>query len=158
LTDVLYTYLQVDPFGYRDELDRGFAHLDSQITQDPEGPRFILNYRRIEYLFAIEEWDSAFALANGSLALADRCLDPDTGTWHGAWALFILCEICNSLGRMEDLAGYAEDLAERSTKNSGLDRTRASALLWKAVVQRSRGDSRSASRSFHEGLNHLKNL
>jgi hypothetical protein len=158
LTSVLYTYLQVDPIGYRDELESGFAHLDGQITRGPRVERFVLDYRRTEYLRETERWDEAFDLALESLALADRSGNPDIQIWHGAWSLFILCQICDALGRLDQLAGHAEDMAERSRKKSHLIRTRASALLWIAVARRATGDERTASRSFHIGLQHLKNL
>ena len=62
LTNVLYTYLQVDPVGYKDELERGFAQLDGQIARGPTAYRFVLDYRRMEYLCETERWEEALEL------------------------------------------------------------------------------------------------
>ncbi len=59
-TQVLYTYLQVDPVGYRDELERGFAYLDEQIEPGPVTDRFVLDYRWMEYQSQTERWDEAY--------------------------------------------------------------------------------------------------
>lgn len=158
LTNILYTYLEVDPVGYRDELEKGFAHLDGQIGRGPVADRFVLDYRRTEYLGAVERWDEAFELAHRSLALADRSGEPNAQTWHGAWALFLLCRICAALGHMDQVADHAEDMAERSEKSVELMRTRAGAWAWRAVAQRAAGEERAASRSFHRGMHCLKNL
>lgn len=158
LINVLYVYLQVDPLGYRNELERGFAELDGLIGPGPTVNRFVLDYRRTEYLCDTERWDEARNLAHQSLAMADRSGDPDLQIWHGAWALFLLCEICHALGRLDEVAAHAADMEERSAKRGHLMRTRASALLWLAVTQRSKGDERAASRSFHRGMRYLKDL
>jgi hypothetical protein len=158
LTTVLYTYLQVDPVGYGDELERGFAQLDREIGRGPTVNRFVLDYRRTEYLGQTERWEEALDLAHQSLALADQSGDHDVQVWHGAWALFLLCEICHALGRLDEVAGHAADMEGRSAKKEHLLRTRASARLWLAVTQRARGDERAASRSFHRGMHWLKGL
>jgi hypothetical protein len=158
LTSVLYTYLQVDPLGYRDELERGFVHLDGQISRGPVSERFVLNYRWTEYLCETERWDEAYDRAHRALALADRSEKSGTRLWHGSWALFLLCEICNALGRVDQLAGHAEDMAERSEKHPDLRRTAASACIWRAVTQRAAGEEQAASRSFRKGMHYLKNL
>ena len=158
LTNVLYTYLEVDPVGYRDDLERGFAHLDGQIARGAVVERFVLDYRWTEYLNATERWEEAFERSHQSLALADRSSDPDKKIWHGAWALFLLCKICNALGRLDQLAAHAQDMAERSETKTHLMRTRAGGRIWLAVARRATGDERAASRSFHQGMHHLKNL
>ncbi len=158
LTNVLYTYMQVDPLGYRNELERGFAQLDGLIGAGPTVYRFVLDYRRTEYLGETERWEEARDLAHQSLALADRSAQPDLQIWHGAWALFLLCESCHALGRWDEVAAHAADMEERSMKKIHLMRTRASALIWLAVTQRRKGDERAASRSFHRGMHCLKDL
>jgi hypothetical protein len=150
--------LQVDPVGYRDELERGFGQLDELIGRGPVVNRFVLDYRRTEYLCETERWDEALDLAHQSLALADRSGDSNNRFWHGAWALFLLCEICHALGRLDEVAGHAADMEERSQKTNHLMRTRASAWIWHAVTQRAKGDERGASRSFHRGMHYLRGL
>ena len=158
LTNVLYTYLQVDPIGYRDELERGFAYLDSQISQEPVSNRFVLNYRRIEYLAETERWNDAYELAHRSLDLSDRSNNRNISSWHGAWSTYILCRICYARGRLDEVADHAEDMATRSEKRDNFNRTLSSAWMWRAVTQRAWGDEQSASRSFHRGLRILKHL
>jgi hypothetical protein len=158
LISVLYTYLQIDPIGYRDELERGFAYLDNQISRGPVTERFVLDFRRAEYLSETERWQEAFEQAHRSLALADRSGDFTLRNWHGAWSLFQLCEICHALGRLDDLAAHAQDMADRSEWSDECVRTKASACFWLAVAQRARGDQRAASRSFRRGTHYLKNL
>lgn len=158
LTGVLYTYLQIDPVGFREELERGFAHLDGQVARGPNVERFVLDYRRTEYLSATERWEEALELAHQSLALADQSGNWDFQMWHGAWSLFLLCNICYALGRLDQVAGHAEDLEERSEEKTNLMRTRASAQLWLAVTRRASGDGRGASRAFHRGMSVLNRL
>src|SRR5262249_31616349 len=59
-------------------------------------------------------------------------------------------------GRLDEVAGHAADMEERSEKKIHLKRTRASARIWLAITQRAKGDERAASRSFHRGMHHLK--
>ena len=152
---VLYTYLQVDPVGHREELERGFAHLDQQITRDPVSDRFVFSYRLTEYLCETHRWHEANAQAQRYLALVDR---GGIIVWWQCWGLFLLCRITNALGLHEELAGYAEEMADQSTQESQLTRTRASGLIWLAVAQRCHGNERSASRCFHQGMHYLKDL
>jgi hypothetical protein len=158
LTNVLYTYLQVDPIGYRDELERGFAYQDGQISKSPVVERFVLDYRWTEYFRETDRWEEAFDRAHQSLAMADQSGDESKRNWHGTWSLFILCEICDALGRLEQLAAHAQDMAERSESRSSLRRTRAAAYIWLAVVQRARGDEKAGSRAFHRGMRQLKDV
>lgn len=158
LTDVLYTYVEVDPIGFRDELERGFEYLDVQIARGPVSARFVLDYRRIEYFARAERWNDAYELAHRSLAMADGSGKLNVQTWHGTWRLFILCEICYALGLLNEVADHAEEMATRSEKRDDLKRTLAAAGIWRAVTQRARGEEQHASRSFHRGLRHLKIL
>src|SRR3954452_458286 len=59
---------------------------------------------------------------------------------NGRAALFLLCEICHALGRLDEVAGHAADMEERSAKKNDLMRTRASARIWLAVARRAKGD------------------
>jgi hypothetical protein len=158
LIDVLYCYFQIDPFGYRDELERGFTHLDAQVDKGATSDRFVLDFRRAEYLNETERWSEAHDLSLQSLARADASGDPSHPIWHGAWALFLLCPACHALGRMDQLAGHAEDMIGRSKEYAQLDRTRASGWLWLAVTQRAKGDERASARSFHQGMRHLNGV
>jgi hypothetical protein len=158
LIDALYCHLHIDPVGYKDELERGFAHLDGQVSKEPISDRFVLDYRRTEYLCEAERWQEAHDLAQESLARVERCAEAGTRTWHGAWCLFLLCEICHALGELDQVAGYAEDLAERSEKYPQLRRTQAAAFLWLAVTRRANGDERNAARSFQRGMTYLEGL
>jgi hypothetical protein len=158
LTNVLYTYLQVDPIGFQSELERGFAYLDGQISREPVSNRFVLDYRRIEYFAETERWDAAYELAHRSLELADRSGEPNMKTWHGTWRMFILCDICYALGHLDEVAAHAEGMAALSEKHDNLKRTLAAAWFWRAVAEKARGEERNASRSFHRGLRHLKIL
>ena len=72
LTNVLYTYINIDPLGYADEIERGFAHLDAAIPTGPHSDRFVLNHRRVSYLVATERWDEAYDLSLLAFALADQ--------------------------------------------------------------------------------------
>jgi hypothetical protein len=154
LTQVLYTYSKIDPLGYRDELERGFEYLDGQISSGPGTERFVLDFRRTEYLSVVERWSEAHELAHCSLALANSCAN----VWHGAWALFLLCRACHALDLRDELASHALYMVELSQKSNSLKRTLADAWLWRAVSQQSRGDEISASSSFHKGMRHLKDL
>jgi hypothetical protein len=141
LINVLYTYINVDPIGYRDQIERGFEHLDGQILAGPVSERFVLNHRWISYLSASERWGEAHDLAIRSLALVQEAREAHTRVWHGAWALSLLCRICDELGKADELAGHAEHLAELSSKNQQLRRTQADACLWRAVMQRANADA-----------------
>jgi hypothetical protein len=158
LTLGLYAFLQVDPIGYRRELEDGFADLDAQVPQGPGTARYVLDYRRSEYLSETERWEEAFVLSSRSLALTEQGRDPMSKAWEGAWILFRLCGICDALGHFDRLAVHAEDMRERSEGRSDLLRTRASALIWLAVAGRAAGDERAALRSFQQGTRWLKGL
>ena len=129
LTMVLYTYLKIDPLGYRDELERGFEYLDGEISSGPVSERFVLDYRRVEYLSGVERWEEAHELAHCSHALANGCAN----IWHGAWSLFLLCRSSHALGLRDELEGHALSMIELSRKSDGLKRTLADAWLWSAV-------------------------
>jgi hypothetical protein len=158
LTNVLYTYMQTDPFGYRDDLERGFAHLDGLIAREPVSERFILNYRWTEYCCLTERWNEALEFAYQSLALTDRSVDAIQKNWHRAWALFLLCRICHALNLLDELAGHAEHMAELSSKTNDLKRTQAAGLIWLAVTHRAAGDEQKSTRSFYRGMRCLRNL
>lgn len=158
LDNVLYTYINIDPLGYRDEIERGFAYLDGQIEQEPTSGRFVLNHRRMSYLGTTERWEEAYDLALRSLALVDQAREAHVRTWHGSWALFELCRICHALGRVDELAGHADHMAELAEKDHQLRRVQADARIWRAVTQRGRGHERDASASFHQGLGLLRGL
>jgi hypothetical protein len=158
LTDVLCCYVQVDPIGFSDELERGFAHLDDEVTREPAVERFLLDSRRMTYFGETERIQEAYDLALDSLARAERSTDRDLRIWHGAWTLYPLCYFCSTLGHAEQLKGYAEDMADRSANYPNLRRTEASAWLWLAIIARKAGDEQAASRAFHRGLSLLKGL
>jgi hypothetical protein len=153
--DVLYTYVQVDPFGHREELERGFAYLDKQISREPPSDRFVFNFRWIEYLQQTQRWREAFNFAREHQSLVDR---GGSRAWPLCWCLFLLCNICDALGLADELMEYAEEMVERSTGDSRLKRTLASGWIWRAVIHRTRGEERTASRAFHTGMRHLQNL
>lgn len=158
LTGVLYTHLQVDPVGFRDDLERGFAHLDGLIDRGPTTDRFVLSYRRTEFLGELERWEEAHASASAMMALADQIPDRGSRNWWGAWVRFLLCEICHALGRTAELAGHAAEMEECSRGGDSLLRTLASGRLWQAVVKRADGDERAAERFFHDGLESLRGV
>lgn len=158
LTLGLYALLQVDPIGYRRELEDGFADLDAQVPQGVGTARYVLDYRRAEYLSETERWEEAFVLSSRSLALAEQDEDRMAKAWWGAWILFRLCGVCDALGRYDRLAVYADDMRERSEGRSDLQRTRASALIWLAVTGRAAGDEQAALRSFQQGTRWLERL
>ncbi len=158
LIEVLSTYANIDPLGYRNELEPGFTHLDGQIARGPDSKRFVLHHRWAQYLSDTERWNEAFDLAHRTLALADGCKNAETQIWHGAWTLFYLCRICDALGRMDELAGHAGYMVELSEKHTQLRRTQADGWLWRAVTQRAKGQEREASRSFRQGMRLLKGL
>jgi hypothetical protein len=158
LTQGLYAFLQVDPVGYQRELEEGFAYLDAEVPQGPGTARYVLDYRRAEYLSETERWEEAMELSCRSLARTEQSQDKMTKAWEGAWILFRLCGICDALGRFDRLAVYAEDMRERSEGRSDCLRTRASALIWLAVAGRAAGDERTAVRSFQQGTRCLEGL
>ncbi len=141
LTNVLYTYTNVDPFGYRDEIERGFAYLDGEVPRGPVSGRFVLHHRWIAYLSETERWAEAYNLAMRSVSLSDQSRDARLRSWHGSWALYLLCRICDALGRTEELGDHADHLAELSEGHGQLRRARADAWIWRAVTRRPRGTS-----------------
>jgi hypothetical protein len=158
LTNVLYTYTNVDPFGYRDEMERGFAYMDGEVPQGPSSGRSVLHHRWISYLSETERWAEAYDLGVRSVALADRHRDAGLRNWHGSWALYLLCRICDAMGCLEELADHAEHMAELSEGHGHLQRARADAWIWRAVTRRAAGDERDASSSFHRGMALLDGL
>ena len=52
LGNILYTYTNTDPLGYRDDLECGFLQLDGEITDGPNSRRFVLYHRWRAYLIA----------------------------------------------------------------------------------------------------------
>src|SRR5262249_51204391 len=147
----------VDPLAYENELERGFTYLDSRIAQRPVSDRFVLNYRWMEYLTAMERWEEAYELAHRSLALADSD-ERNALVWHGSWTLFMLCRICHALGLMDEMSAHAEYMAELSQKGDNLMRTLAAAWIWRAVARRASGNEQDAVQSFHRGVRYLKNV
>jgi hypothetical protein len=158
LTNVLYTYINVDPFGYSEEIERGFDYMDGEVPRGPVSERFVLNHRWICYLSETDRWAEAYELAMRSVALADQARDASVRNWHGPWALYELCRICAAMGRLEELADHAEYQAELSERHGQLRRTRADAWIWRAVTRRAAGDERDASSSFHRGMALLDGL
>ncbi len=158
LTNVLYTYTNVDPFGYRGEIERGFAYMDGEVPWRPASGRFVLNHRWICYLSETERCPEAYDLAMRSVALADQARDARLRNWHGSWALYELCRICDALGRLDELADHASHLAELSEGHGQLRRARADVWIWRAVTRRAAGDERDASASFHRGMALLDGL
>ena len=157
LTNVLYTYTNVDPFGYRDEIERGFAYMDPEVSRGPVSERFVLNHRWICYLSETERWAEAHDIAMRSVALADQARDALLRNWHGSWALYELCRICNALGRLEELADHADHMAELSAGHGRLRRARADAWIWRAS-HGAAGDERDASAASHRGMALLHGL
>jgi hypothetical protein len=158
LANVLYTYINVDPFGYRDEIESGFAYMDGEVPRGPVSERFVLHHRWICYLYETDRWSEAYELAMRSVALTDQARDANLRNWHGSWALYEICRICAAMGRLEDLADHSEHLAELSERQGQLRRTRADAWIWRAVTRRAAGDERDASSSFHQGMALLDGL
>ncbi|MDB5391737.1 MAG: hypothetical protein JWM11_7383 [Planctomycetaceae bacterium] len=158
LDNVLYTYINIDPFGYRNEIERGITYLNGLIEQGPAGERFVLNHRQMSYLSATVRWGEAYDLALHTLALVDQVTAEHTRNWHGSWTLYQLCRICHTTGRINELSGHAEHLEELSKNQSHLRRAHADAHFWQAVTQRAAGDERLASRAYQKGLRLLKDL
>ncbi len=158
LNNVLYAYLNTDPLGYGEELERGLAYLDGEHPQGPEGGRFVLLHRWRAYLIAIESWEAVYEMALRSLALLTRTRDAHTRNWHTAWALDQHCQICHAMGRLDELAGHAEHLIKISNKTGQLLRTEAAGLIWQAVSSRAKGDEKAASSAFHRGMALLEDL
>ena len=150
LVNVLETYSSIDPFGYRDELEKGFAYQDERISRGPAPDRFVLNYRRRSYLCSTGRWNEAYDLAMQSLALVDQSTNAEI--WNCSWVLYQLCQICHVLGRVDELAGHAARMSELSAKNGQLRRTEADGWIWHAFARRTGGDERDASRSFRRGM------
>jgi hypothetical protein len=136
LDNVLYTYTNTDPLGHRDELERGFAYLDREVEEGPNSRRFVLYHRWRAYLIATERWDEVYQMALHSLGLLNRCREAHSRIWHTAWALDQHCRICHELGRLDELAGHADHLAELSEKGGELRRTQAAAWIWRAITHR----------------------
>jgi hypothetical protein len=155
LTEVLHTYLSIDPAAYREEIERGFAFLDREASSES---RYILNQRRTTYFMNLEQWDQAYDLGLRSLAEANRAADPSQRTWHGAWVLLQLCRICDALGKTDLLACHAEHMGELSVRHLQLQRTQAAALCWRAVTDRLLGNGKNAATFFHKGLRLLARL
>lgn len=154
LTSVLYTYLSIDPLGYRDELEKGFAYLDGHEAAGPGSNRFVMYYRWTNYLHDIERWKEAYDLAHLYLGKANQ----DGQAWYISWALYLMCRICHDLKLSEELAGHAEYMVEVSKKSRSSERTLADALIWLALTKRLKGDQKKATSLFHEGMSHLKHV
>lgn len=157
-TSVLYTFLSIDPIGYRDELERGFAYLDSRIPREPIQDRFIFDFRRAEYLDDSERREESYDIVMKSFASTDCYPDPANRPWHKAWHLFLICPLCHSLGRMEELAVQSRAMEEYARKFNTLKRVLAAALIWQATTFRVSGDQTESARAFHEGMRYLSNL
>ncbi len=154
LTAVLYTYAEIDPLGYRDEIEQGFAFLDARIGPRPTGERFVLDFRRADYFAVVERWTEAYDLAHQSLAMASETAN----TWFSAWARFLLCRICHRLGLVDEMADHAALMAEQSATMDQLKRTLADACIWLAVAQQAHGDEAAAAGSFRKGMRLLQHL
>jgi hypothetical protein len=154
LIEVLYTYFEIDPFGYQEEIEQGFAYLLERTRNDNVDERFVLNYRRTHYLLTTERFNDAFELANQQLAIANET----DNMWFSAWYLFLLCRICHKLDLIDELEVNATLMIDQSAGKGSFRRTRADGQLWLAVALQSRGDERAAVESFHKGMRHLQNL
>lgn len=154
MINALYTYISSDAVGFRQEIERGFTCLEEEITN--LGDRYVLNNRRIRFLSHIEQWKEAYDVAMRALALVEE--DPSDRIWHGAWILYETCRICDALGEESLLADHSDYLAELSVQHPQLQRTRADANFWRAVVERRAGNEQKATRSFHAGMRILRGL
>ncbi len=154
LIEVLYTYFEIDPFGFQEEIERGFAYLQEHIGKNRVDERFVLNYRRAHYLLNIERLSDAYELAHQMLAIANE-RDND---WFSAWYLFHLCRICHKLDLVDEVEIHASLNVEQSLGKEQFRRTYADGLLWLAVALQSRGDERAAAESFHKGMRQLQKL
>jgi hypothetical protein len=152
---VLYVYGEMDPFGYRDEIERGSEILDARDdASNDQDNRFVLNYRKASYLIHTERWDEAYELAHWNLDMANH----RDNLWHGAWALFLLCRICHSLKLPDELAEHADAQVEQSAGSPDLLRTLADGWLWRAFAQLSEGDRTNAARSLQNGMRHIEKV
>ena len=158
LDNVLYTYVNTDPPGFRADLEKGFAHLDGEIAPGPDPNRFVLYHRWRAYLIAVEDWEGVYAISLRSLALLGRLANGQSRAWHTAWALDQHCQTCHALGKLDELEGHADHLAEVSIQRGNLLRTEAAAAIWKAVARRAKGDEKAASAAFHRGMALLEDL
>jgi hypothetical protein len=158
LNSVLTTYLGIDPLGFREEIERGLAHLDGIIPGGPISERHVLHYRRTEFLATTERWDEAHDLAQRALALADQERESGSRAWWRAWFLFLLCEVCDALGKSDLLASHAEALAEISRRTANLRRTEAAGCCWQAVVERAAGKEQRAARLIRQAIALLRDL
>ncbi|HVT79889.1 MAG TPA: hypothetical protein VHM90_04475 [Phycisphaerae bacterium] len=156
-TDVLFSHAQVDPIGFADLLDKGFAALERQIGAGSLSTRLVFDYRWIQYLADVERLEEAHQRLQEHMARLDGC-DPGTLAWHRCWALFLACHVYDGMNQLDDVAGYAREMAELSEKGEHLMRTRASGWLWTAVCQRATGLANDAARSFRRGMRYLETL
>jgi hypothetical protein len=158
LHNVLYTYVNTDPLGFREDLEKGFAYLDREIAPGPVPERAVLYHRWQAYLIAIEDWEAVYEMALRSLALLTRLYSVHSRNWYTAWTLDQHCQICYALGKRDELAGHADHLVEVSQKRGNLLRTEATGLIWQAFCRRAKGDEKAASKSFHRGMALLEDL
>lgn len=152
---VLYVYAELDPFGYRDEIERGAEVLRAR--NDSSGDvenSLVSNYRQASYLIQTERLGEAYELAHQSLDIANYRQDP----WHGTWALFLLCRICHALQLPDEIATHSDVMVEQSSGVQNRLRTLADGWLWRAYAQLHKGDRKKASRSFQNGMRHLERV
>jgi len=155
LSNALLVYTCVDPFGYQDEIERGFAYVRKHISDELESTRFLIDEVQMYCLESMERWGEAYDIGVRSLS---KVLQIEDRNWYGSSILNRLCPICHALGHSDELAGHAEYLSELAHQAEHLRRMEANAWLWLATVQRGRGDEREASRSFRRSVRILKSV
>ena len=61
MINAVYTYCSADAVGFRQEIERGFACLEEEITDRED--RYVLNNRRIRFRMHLEQWEAAYEWA-----------------------------------------------------------------------------------------------
>jgi hypothetical protein len=159
LLGVLGVYESVDPFGYRQEIEAGIQHLDSQVSPGPGSLRFVLDHLKMSVLTDADRWAEAKDQALRTLNLIDQWpVSEHYRYWHTCWTHYGLCRICHAMGQIGELTAHAERMLELSPKRGNLRRTEADGLIWLAFSARARGDEPAGSRHFHRAVGILPEL
>lgn len=144
--DLIWAYMGVDPLGHQAEVRQALDYMSQEIDDSLEC-RFCLMELRTEFALARQEINEAESWARQELALA--C---DAGADHYELSCYVT--LCTIAGRREDWDALEQwvPLAESLARQRKKDAELSTALAWKAVLARARGDEELARRSRRQAL------
>ncbi len=153
--ELLSCYVSIDPLGDAEAIQGVIDFLEQEIPQEPCAHRYVYLHERRAFERMRGNWEEAYRVAQGHLALADRDPRRSSVPWYTLGVVCDLALICSHLGRWDEVAAYAHQAEEMARTEKHSQGQLGEALLWQAVLARRADDESLAQRNYRAGIAHL---